>query len=140
MTLRPFSTYQKQTMPKPRKRYRLWIEDFRITDTEINRTVLQAMRDWKDKRERPQHFINAIRLYLALVDGDLDEFYGLLMEFLPRTAFQMMRSGPAFSSSNGNGHRAPAKSVSAPVVIESANAGENAVDDFLSGLGLNNNF
>lgn len=130
-------------MKDKRKRDRLWIEDFRITNTEANRGVRQAMNDWKEKRERPKHFTNAIRLYLALVTGDTDKFYELLMEFLPKVAYQMMRSGPSYpNGSNGsNGYRPQPKPVSAvPVLVENAVNDADAVDDFLDGLGLENNF
>lgn len=122
-----------------KKRIRLWIEGIRITSTGPNRLVADTMKEWKSRRERPKHFTQAVRLYLALLDGDIDKFYELLMEFLPKVAFQMMKA-PIAISTNGNGHT-PKPKVYAPTFIdETAEIGENAVDEFLSGLGLDNNF
>lgn len=73
---------------------RLWVDGFRIAYSHDNKIIADQMDEWKSERQRPKHFIRAMKLYISLLSGNLDTFYEILTEFAPRLAIQMMRQTP----------------------------------------------
>lgn len=119
-----------------KKQKRLWIQDFRIPSTPENRYVASLMEIWKQHRERPKHFVRAIRMYQALVDGDIDMFFDILIEFAPKTA-RLLMQGQVSVASTVRPERTPrSKQENRPSPIISESAPQGGVDDFLQSLGL----
>ena len=120
------------------KKKRLWIEDFRIYDTEEGRAVAGMMADWTSKRQRPLHFMRALTLYKYLIEGDIELFLEALIDIAPRTALKFIGK-----TIGGNGTIAHTPSLAKqetqyeePTIEYTEPTSEEKIDGLAASLGM----
>ncbi len=122
------------------RRKRPWIKQ-RLADSADSIYAYKIWERWKAVREASKNVARAIRLYDALLKGDMKAFHKMMTEFfpgygmsleMPRQSVQQYMPAASMVLSNGNGHHP--KPAPAEIIISSE--AHDEIDDDDDDLGF----
>lgn len=98
---------------------RIWFKGWKAADSPETREALAAIQGWRAARATPFHLLRAVRLYAALLRGDVS----VLQELFP---FLLQQASGRYVAA-----------MAAPVALASADEqGDKSSDDFMDSLGM----
>ena len=110
-------------------RNRPWIK-LRLADSNDAHQADKILDRWRNARRGAQNIARAIRIYDALLKGNMDMFHKLMVEFFPGYGMAFTQpQQPVVERTNGNGNHKVAMPIKKPSIIISSEAYNDDSDD-----------